>query len=204
MKKSTLLVCAGALVVSTAAITAQVTSQNETGKQMQQHQQEMPEWMKYGQPGKHHERLDPFIGTWDQTVKMWMSPGGEAQTSESTATYEWIMGGRFVKGTYSGSFNGQPFKGMDLLGYDNFRQQYISLWIDNMSSAFMTATGSMNADHTKLTMTGTHDNVMTGQRNQKFKTVTRIESNDRIVYESYGPGPDGTMYKTLEVVSTRR
>lgn len=208
MKTGQLLACAVALTAATAFITTHVVSQ-ESKAPTQQPQQPDPaqmeqQWMKYAQPTAHHKKLDVFIGEWDQVVKMWWYPGAEPQITTSTATYEWIMDGRFVQGHYNGEFQGETFKGMDLLGYDNFRERYISLWVDNMTTAFMTAHGKFNAAGTELQMRGTHDDVMTAEKDKPFKSVTRIVDEDTVVYESYAMGPDGEFFKSLEVTSTRK
>ncbi len=189
------------LVALTAAITSQVVSQD---KPEGGYGQEPPEWMKYAEPGESHKKLEAFVGQWDQTVKWWMYPEAEPSESTGTAEYRWIMGGRFLKGTYGGEFAGQRFEGMDILGYDNFRQEYIAFWLDNMSTSFMFTRGQYDPQAKAITMRGVHDDVMTGQKDQPLRTVTSFQGDDTLVYEMYGPGPDGKEFMTLQVTSTRR
>ncbi len=203
MKTAQLLLCALTLIITTAVVTTHVTSQDEEPQQPDNAQMQQL-WKKYSEPSEHNKKLDAFIGEWEQDVKMWWYPGAEPQQSKSTATYKWIMGGRFVQGQYSGDVLEQEFLGMDIVGYDNFRKQYISLWIDNMSTSFMTARGTMNAAGNELQMRGANDDIMTGEKDKPFKTVTRIIDVDTMVYEIHTPGPDGEFFKSLEVTSTRK
>lgn len=175
-------------------------------EQAQQHQpseEGMARLMKYAQPSEHHKKLEPFIGAWNQTVRIWMTPGADPQTLEGSATYKWIMGGRFVQGTYAGNYMGEPFHGMDLLGYDNFREQYISLWIDNHMTGFMTANGWYNDETDTIIMHGTVDDAMSDFPNRPFRTETKFKSDDHIVYRHYTVDRKGNEFKSMEVVSRR-
>ena len=200
MKLASLLLSAGVLVISTAALTATVVSQDKTLKQHEADQNQ--EWMKYSQPTEHHRKLDKFVGNWNQTVKWWMYPDAEPTTTTGSSTYKWILDGRYLQGECTGQMEGQPFKGMDILGYDNFAGEYTSYWVDNMSTSPMIATGSLSDK--ELKMTGTHDCVMTGTKDQPFKSTTKFKDANTIVYEMWAPGPDGQFFKTLEVTSTRK
>lgn len=119
-------------------------------------------------------------------------------------TYEWILGGRFLQGHYEGSMMGAPFKGIDILDYDNFRDEHIAIWMDNMSTAVMISRGKFDAGRNAIVMKGTADDCMTGERGKPFRKATRIIDEDNAVYEMYTMGPNGNELKMLEVRSTRR
>lgn len=205
------------LIAATAFATSAVLSQEHPSRQdrTQDHPQPgdagmgideemMARWQAMATPGEHHERLGAFVGTWDQTTKFWMTPESPPQESKSSVTYDWILGKRFIKGEYTGEVMGSPFQGIDILGYDNFREQYISLWIDNMSTAFMTARGKYDADRNAIITTGRVDDIMTGERDKLFRNVTRIIDENNMIFEMYTTGPDGKEFKALEVRSTRQ
>ena len=164
----------------------------------------MAAWAKFGTPGEHHKYLEPLVGSWDFQTQWWMEPGAEPQGSSGTSECEWIMGGRFLLTNITGEMAGAPFHGMSILGYDNFRQEYVSLWIDEMSTTFMLSTGKSDESGKVFTFEGTFDDLMTGQKDKKFKTISRILSDDQSVYESYDTGPDGKEFKSLEVTNTRK
>src|SRR5215813_6335859 len=72
-----------------------------------------------GKPGPEHKKLEPFVGDWDVTVKLWTNPGQPPAEAKGTAQRKWIMGGRFVQETVNIECHGKTCEGMGLLGYDN-------------------------------------------------------------------------------------
>ncbi|MFI4915620.1 MAG: DUF1579 family protein [Phycisphaerales bacterium JB060] len=93
-----------------------------------------------GAPGPQHKELAVFVGDW-KTKMTAMGPGMEAFNSTGTATFEPIMGGRFIKQTFHGSMMGQDFTGMGLSGYNKASQRYEGVWHDDMNTALLYTTG---------------------------------------------------------------
>ncbi|MHC5023238.1 MAG: DUF1579 family protein [Planctomycetota bacterium] len=213
--KSSLVVAA--LVASTAFVTAQVVSQEKKEKprgqehghahdeHAEQAQQEgMPEWMKYTTPGEHHQKLEPFAGQWTYTIQMWEYPDAEPMETDGAIEYKWILDGRYLLGHYTGEFMGEAFEGFDLIGYDNFRGEYITLWIDSHSTAFTQSTGKFNEKKNAFTHRGQHDNVMTGQKNMPFKTTTGFDGEDAFTMKWMSPAENGEMFLGMKLVATRK
>ena len=69
---------------------------------------------------------------------------------------------------------GMPFEGHNLLGYDNFRNEYVSVWRDNLSTAPMVSRGTFDPATKSLTMTATMDDFMSGARTSWVRQVTTI------------------------------
>ncbi len=193
------VVFVGAMVL----ITAQVVSQDKD-KAAQPEDQMAQAWMKYSRPGKFHAHLEPLVGRWTQRVKMWMDPNAPPMLSTGTCEYKWILGGRFLLQTVKGDMERQPFEGLGMIGYDNFKKKYTSMWTDNMTTSIMTGLGTCDDSGKVFTLVGQHDDVFTGKPNQKFKTITRIVSRDKHIDEMYMTGPDGKEFKTLEINYTRK
>jgi len=147
------------ILVLTAAL--MVTMPALAQEQQQHDQQAMMEMMeKLGTPGEMHKKLEPFIGKFDVEAKFWMGPGVEPMSTKGVSTYEWILGGRYVAQHYEGDFMGQTFTGMGLYGYDNYNKEYVSTWIDSMSTTLMLTKGT--ADGETWTYTGMMDDPMSG------------------------------------------
>jgi len=159
--------------------------------------------MKYGSPGENHKVLEPLIGKWDHTVRWWMSPEAPAQESQGRNENTWIMGGRFLQQTATGTAMDQPFEGMGLTGYDNVREEYISIWIDNMGTGMMSATGQYDPVSKTITEAGTLACPMTGEKNKSLRSEWKIIDQDNYTYLMYSNAPDGKEFKTMEVVYTR-
>ena len=190
------------MVICPRAMTQDQDKGNQPGEQMTE------DWMKHAQPGKFHAHLEPLVGRWTQSVKMWMAPGAPPVVSTGTTESKWILGGRFllqeVKEDVKGDMDHPPFEGAGLIGYDNFKKKYTSVWVDNMGTAIMTSLGTCDDSGKVFTMIGRHDDVFTGRLDQKFKAITRIVDNDTLIDEMYVTGPDGKEFKMLEITYTRR
>ncbi|MGH7572845.1 MAG: DUF1579 domain-containing protein, partial [Gemmatimonadota bacterium] len=130
----------------------------------------------------------------------------DAQPEESTGTLsaEMTMDGRYLVENWDGTAMGQPFKGRGTTGYDNFNEEYISTWIDNMSTGIMVSTGQYDPEQDALVTTGTFDDIMTGEKDKTMRGVQKILDDNTIHFEMYMPGPDGEEFKAMEVHAVRQ
>jgi hypothetical protein len=161
----------------------------------------MEAWMKAMTPGDPHKKLESFVGSWDVKVKSWMAPGAPPMESAGKAENTWALGGRYVEQRFDGSFMGQPFAGIGYTGYDNIRKQYVSTWIDSMSTAVMMSTGSMSGN--TFNFNATVDDPMTGKAQSMTEKVT-VTDADHHTMEMWGPGPDGKSFKMMEIAYSRK
>lgn len=158
---------------------------------------------KAATPGDAHKKLDGMAGTWDTKVTMWMVPGTEPMISTGTATSQWVMGGRYLEERFKGNFGGMPFEGLGFTGYDNVKKRYWSTWIDNMSTAMMTSSGNAAADGKSWDFDGTMSDPMTGGETA-LKTKVTVQDADHHKMEMWSPGPDGKMFKSMEIAYSRK
>jgi len=142
-------------------------------------------WMKYASPGPEHAMLAKTVGKWKTHNKFWMDESGTPQTSEGTSERQMIIGGRFLQMTYAGNMGGMPFDGEGMLGYDNFRKEYIYFWIDNMGTAFSTASGTFNAENKTIVFKGKIDEPVMGVRDKDIQYIIRPIDDDHFVFEMY-------------------
>jgi hypothetical protein len=166
----------------------------------------MKKWAEFATPGEFHKHLEPLVGKWDYEVHWQMSPDALPQTSKGSGEYKWIMDGRYLQQETVGPAEGpegKPMKGLGLTGYDNLKKQYFGTWIDNMGTGIMMGYGTCDPAGKVITMTTESSDPMSGKASQKWRTVLRIESQDKHVFEMYGPGPDGKEFKQMEIVYTR-
>lgn len=196
------------LIVALAGVTALVTSRAVSDDKKQpggeaQENEMMAKWIAAGSPGEHHKKLDVFVGNWKGVSKHWMDPSQEPEPTEATMKVTWILGGRFLKQEYKGEAMGQPFEGLGLWGYDNLKKKYTATWADNITTSIMAELGTCDASGKTFTLFGSQDNPMTGKA-VKTKSITRIINKDKHVFEMYEPGPDGKMFKNLEITYTRK
>jgi hypothetical protein len=152
-----------------------------------------------GTPGPAHKALDAFVGNWKAEVKCWMDPNGEASVSHATAQTKWILGGRFVEEAFHGEMMGKPFTGRCLLGFDNSKQLYKCVWVDDFSTSIYTSEGRGDSSNKVITLEGKSDCAATGQKDVPRKQVYRVLSPDKHVLEMFNDGQ-----KSMEITYTRQ
>jgi len=168
---------------------------------------QMAEMMKKAEvattPGAAHKTLEPFVGSWNAEVKTWMAPGEPPTMTKGSAKSTWVMNGRYVQEEFSGEFMGKPFRGMSLTGYDNVRQKYRSIWIDDMSTTMVTSEGDADPAGKVFTFGGDYACAMSGEKHKKSTLIYRIISKDKHVFEMHDPA-QGNNSKMMEITYTRK
>jgi hypothetical protein len=193
------------LVAATVLVTSHAVSQEMPGSdQLPPEMQEgMKKWQEAMTPGEEHAFLRKRVGKWKQKVRFWMSgPGSEPMESEGTCEITSILGGRWLQEKSAGLMMGMPHEGFGLSGYDNFRKQFRSVWLDNMSTTIYELTGHLDKSGKVLTMYTQMDEPMTGEIAKMARFVTTIVSDDEFRMEGYdiALGDDA---KVMEIVYTR-
>ena len=170
------------------------------------HDQEvmMAKLAEYATPGEAHERLARQAGEWDYTMKWWTSPDAQPEESSGTLSASMTMDGRFLVENWQGTAMGQPFTGQGVTGYDNFEQEYVSTWIDNMGTGIMVSRGRYDPEQDALVMSGTFDDVMTGEKDKSMRGITKLLDDNTLHLEMYTAGPEGTEFKVGEIHAVRR
>jgi hypothetical protein len=141
------------------------------------------------------------LGNWDADVKCWMTPDGAPTRSKGTAQSKWILNGRYVQEEFTGEFMGKPFHGVSLMGYDNMKQKYTSVWVDDVSTIMYVSEGTGNAK--VITLEGKMDCPMTGQKDMMMRQVFRILSPNQHIFEMHDVSK-GENSKTMEITYTRK
>lgn len=192
---------ATALLVITA-FAAAVAQEHDMSKMSPEEKAAMDAMMKAMTPGPAHKALDPFVGNFEAKVTMWMKPGAPPMVMTGTSQNKWVLGDRYVEQHFVSSYMGMPFYGIGYMGYDNVKKQYWGSWIDNMSTGIMTSTGTMS-DAKTWKYRETMSDPVSGKETTGESTMTLVD-NDHHLSEMYGPGPDGKMFKMMEIAYTRK
>ncbi len=193
MKKSRIVAIA---MVAGAALAQGARAQEMTPEMMET-------WAKFSNPGENHQHFNDMVGNWSHKVTMWMAPDAPPMESTATSESELEMGGRWLEEEFTGTMWGMPFEGTNLLGYDNFRNEYVSIWRDNLSTSAMISRGTYDPATKTLTMTATVDDFMTGARDVPVRQVVTHPDATHSTMEMYMPGPDGTEFLGMRIESTK-
>ena len=185
-----------ALISSTALVTATVVSQDKPAAGHEQ------DWSNPAmEPGEHHKKLQEFVGKWNYELKHWTDPSSEPHTMSGTSEYEWILDGHYLKGKITGDFGGETFEGLEIMGYDNMRNEYFSIWIDNMATGYAISKGNFKGD--QMVMRGTMDDPMSGTKDLKTRSVGGHTGDGKMKHEMFITDATGKEVKAMEIVSTR-
>jgi hypothetical protein len=191
----------GVVVVGVSMlITGQVVSQDQpTAAEAEA----MKKWKEIGATGEHHRHLDMFVGKWQTRGKSWWLDPNHPMESEGTSEVKWILDGKFLMEETKGMLFGETFEGLGITGYDNFRKQYTSVWVDSMGTAIYLYTGYCNPSGTEFCYYGTMDDPETGQQNKPYKFTDRVINKDKHVMEMHDLTRLDGQSKIVEVTYTR-
>lgn len=196
----TTILLAGVLSASTAIAQDKATAEKSDPAKMAE---VMKKIEAAGAPGASHKSLEPLIGEWTAEVKSWMAPDAPPTISKGTAKAQWVMAGRFVQEDFQSEMMGKPFTGMSLTGFDNQKNEYNSVWVDDMSTSIFKSEGTPSDGGKVITFNGKMDCPITGEKDMPVKHVLRIISADKHVFEMHDPRK-GEKSMTMEITYTRK
>jgi hypothetical protein len=155
-----------------------------------------------GKPGAEHKKLEPFVGDWTFTLKLWANPSQAPAEVQGTIERRWIMGGRFVQETVKVAHNGKTCEGMGLLGYDNGQKKFTATRACGLCGTVSSSVGTCNDSGKKFEFAKEECCPLSGQK-VKGRDEIVIESNDRIVLNVFKT-LEGKEVKVMEIVSIRK
>jgi hypothetical protein len=165
------------LVLALGLVSSMAFAEDKASKTDAKQDQMMEMMMKMSMPGPMHELMKPMAGNWKTTAKTWMKPG-EPAVSEGTCESTWILGNRYLQSTYKGDMGGMPFEGWGLMGYDNQKKEFVSMWADNMSTGIAMSDGKADPSGKVFTMKTTMMDPETGKPTP-YKMVTKVTDENQ-------------------------
>jgi hypothetical protein len=199
------LVVAGAVLIGTAWFVAQRSEDRAVGltptAQPEQPEDPMAAMERLGRPGEGHKQLERCVGTWNATTRFQMGPDQPWEEGSGTETNEWVLGGRWVRTHFKSTFGGEPYEGMGYMGFDNARQKYVMIWVDNMSTSAMMHDGTYDHATSSITYEG---KSMMGSMEFTSRHIQRFVNDNEHTLEFFHDYGDGNGFvKVGEVTYTR-
>jgi hypothetical protein len=154
-----------------------------------------------GQPGPEHKKLEPFVGDWTLTVRLWTDPSQPPAEAKGTVERKWVMGGRFVQESVKVQCDGKSFEGLGLVGYDRAQKKFTVVKACGLCGTISTGLAACSDSGTRFECTKEECCPLTGQK-IKGRDQVLIESNDRIVMNVYKT-INGQEAKVMEIVTVR-
>ena len=165
---------------------------------------EMEKMKKWTEPGKNHETLKKFLGSWTTETKFFFGDKASPPT-EGTAEGEWLMEGRWLRfESNTPKLMGKPFRSFCVLGYDNFKKSFVATTVSSWDTAMIRIEGDLDQHGKSLIAYGTLDEYMTGEHDKAIKVAWRFESADRFIMEVHDLPIGETHTKVFEIAYTRK
>lgn len=158
---------------------------------------------QFTQPGENHKLLARFLGTWDTELRITM-PGAQAPADKGSATFSWLMEGRWLKMESQGTMMGMPSQTFMILGYDNFKMSYVTTSVSSVDTALTTSEGDLTPDGKSLVAYGTLDEYLTGEHDKMVKYAWRFLSDDEMALEVHDLPIGEHNTKVVEIRFKRR
>jgi len=184
-----------------------------SSEDMQKMMAGMKKWMDSMQPGKHHETLNQFVGTWNTVTRMWMAgPGGPPSESKGVSEVKWVLGKRWLleehKGEMlmpdpSGAMKNIPYEGIGMWGYDNIRNMYIGTWANTAGTNLQVMSAAADPSGKVFRFYGEMDEPMLDIYGRMVKYENKIISGDKHVLTIYDLAA-GDDYKVVEIEYNRK
>ena len=165
---------------------------------------EMMKAMELMAPNENHLVLQQFVGDWEYTGTFKMSHDAPIQTMTGTMKNTMVHDGRFLKQVIEGPWMGAKFEGWGFTGYDNVKEEYVAMWLDNMATGIMASSGDYDASTKTLNLKGEHSCAMSGEKDRYYRSEWIILDDDHSVYKSYTLNPKGEEFMSMEIQYTRK
>jgi hypothetical protein len=110
------------------------------------------------------------------------------------------LGGRVLVERVKSQMMGSEFEGFGMTGFDNVSGKYWGTWNDNMGTGLMISDGTCAEDGTCEFVGSWNDPMVDGPKTAR---MTMQAEPGREVHAMYDKAPDGTEFKSMELVYTR-
>ena len=137
-----------------------------------------------GAPGVSADaaRVARFVGDWDAQV---MFPGAPPVAGRSRVRL--LEGGAWVVEDFEAEMQGAPFRGHGLFGWDRTRNQYASVWVDNMEGKLTTGSGAWDESAGAFVL---HAEIDMGAGPVRMRETWRLRGKDAFTF-TMAPDQDG-------------
>jgi hypothetical protein len=165
----------------------------------------MGRWMQTMKPGPAHARLKELLGKYDTVMRLQMDPSQPAMELKGTGEFSWFAEGKWLQLEWTGTMmNGQPGSILWMLGYDNFKERYVTTMVDSMQTCMNSAFGHFDQSGDNLILWGTIDEPGTPEQDKQCKYVYRGFGKDKFVFEVHDMMIGESNTKVVEIEYTRK
>jgi len=151
--------------------------------------------------GPQHDKMAALAGSWNLQFKHRTGPDAEWSTETGTAEAKIALGGRYLVEELKCTYDGVPYEGVRVHGFDNLEGTYFNIWMDSLGTWPVLSRGASD-EGDALVYHGRWKDVHT-PAGRPFRTVLKRDGNDTWQLDLYDT-IDGAEVKILEATYTRR
>jgi hypothetical protein len=156
-------------------------------------------------PGPAHERLKELLGTYDTVTRLQMGPNMPPMELKGSGEFSWLAEGKWLQFRWSGMMmNMKPGSILWVLGYDNFKERYVTTMVDSMQTCMSSASGHFDQAGDNLILWGTIDEPMTPEQDKEVKYVYRGFGKDKFSFEVHDMMIGESNTKVVDIEFTRK
>ncbi|PYK10252.1 MAG: hypothetical protein DME65_10460 [Verrucomicrobia bacterium] len=159
-------------------------------------------------PGANHQLLGELAGKWNYILKISRGPDKPPIETKGIVNRQPIMAGRYYLADFnvemlpgaSGELERANFQGKEIEGYDNIKQRFVSVWIDNASTSVTVFEGTYDAPSRTFTYIA-ETAPQPGKRTKVREQIRLIDGNHYTLewFEEHA----GREIKTIEIAYSR-
>jgi hypothetical protein len=172
-----------------------------TSNQNESPGESMAKMLKLGEelatPNENHLFLKKLTGDWVTTTSIMDMP-----EEFGTSTNVMIFGDRYLDSSYGGTFMGVKYTGRMTVGFDNYKNKFVAVFIDTLGTSMRTAEGMLDRTKTSLSLWGTMDEWMTDEHDKPVMYRYNIIDHDHFDLEIHDLGivPGKTRVITMQFI----
>ena len=163
----------------------------------------MAKMLKLGEelatPNENHLFLKKLTGNWVTTSSIMDMP-----EEFGTSTNEMILGDRFIESSYKGTLFGVKYTGRMTVGFDNYKNKFVAVFIDTLGTSMRTAEGMLDRTKTSLSLWGEMDEWMTDEHDKPVMYRYNINDHDHFDLEIHDLGIVGGESRVITVKFERK
>ncbi len=163
----------------------------------------MKAWVEFMTPGENHKWLAGRVGDWEIATTHWVQPDAPPIESTMNATYEAVLGARYLAQTvHDMDYSGMTFGAKGFIGYDNAQEIFVSSWIDSFGTGIATGRGTKNEDGSIDWAWKMTDPISASEMD--VRAVEKVISDDEFEITMYYLMPDGSEVKSMVQKARRK
>jgi len=153
---------------------------------------------------KAHELFSKLQGKWSGKVKTWFEPDKLADESSIEGSFSYALGEHFVRHNYTGSMQGKPRSGEELITFNTVTHNYQVAWFDSfhMNYAILDSIGPELENG--FAVTGSYD-VGDEQPQWHWRTEYRLIDDNNLTITAFNIFPERDKEaKAMEIRYSRK